>query len=230
MSIKVCDLAMELKISNAALKKHLKDIGVVVKSHLSVIEDDAAETIRNKFIEQRTAIAQIDAARKLYFDKKKSRYENASKKVESPFKDSSRESDSVIPRNRTSAVKSSRIIPQNDVPAQLPAEPETKQNLTESISVKPEPVLPVKEKELPAPQSFVKAYEKEDNSQTESVENKPKEKNETPREDSAAASIPPRRSDRQSSDRPRRNERSSRFDNRYKEEGNLDQTAKPSFT
>ena len=40
MPIRVHQLAKELKISTAALKKHLNDMGVIVKSHMSPIAEE----------------------------------------------------------------------------------------------------------------------------------------------------------------------------------------------
>ncbi|MCF7858474.1 MAG: translation initiation factor IF-2 [Candidatus Cloacimonetes bacterium] len=63
MPIKVHQLAKELKISTAALKKHLNDMGVVVKSHMSIIDDETEKNIRAKFN------AEFDAIRKRQHDR-----------------------------------------------------------------------------------------------------------------------------------------------------------------
>lgn len=65
MQIRVHELAKELKISTLALKKHLTDLGVSVKSHMSFIEEDVAEKIRNKYNEQ------IDAEKRAERDRKR---------------------------------------------------------------------------------------------------------------------------------------------------------------
>lgn len=65
MQIRVHDLAKELKISTMALKKHLTDLGVSVKSHMSFIEDEVAEKIRMKYNEQ------IDAEKRAEKDRKR---------------------------------------------------------------------------------------------------------------------------------------------------------------
>ncbi|MDD2332760.1 MAG: translation initiation factor IF-2 [Candidatus Cloacimonetes bacterium] len=65
MPIRVHELAKELKISTMALKKHLTDLGVITKSHMSLIEDDVANKIRLKYNEQ------IDAEKKAERDRKK---------------------------------------------------------------------------------------------------------------------------------------------------------------
>jgi translation initiation factor IF-2 len=58
MSIRLHQLAKEFKISTAALKKHLGDMGVVVKSHMSPLDDDVVAKIRAKFNEEVAAIKQ----------------------------------------------------------------------------------------------------------------------------------------------------------------------------
>ncbi|MBN2460800.1 MAG: translation initiation factor IF-2 [Candidatus Cloacimonetes bacterium] len=58
MPIRVHELAKEFKISTAALKKHLSDMGVVVKSHMSPVDDDIVDKIRAKFNEEVAAVKQ----------------------------------------------------------------------------------------------------------------------------------------------------------------------------
>ncbi len=65
MQIRVHELAKELKISTLALKKHLTDLCVSVKSHMSFIEEDVADKIRNKYNEQ------IDAEKRAERDRKR---------------------------------------------------------------------------------------------------------------------------------------------------------------
>jgi len=71
LSIRVQDLSKELKISSAALKKHLHDLGIEVKSHLSQIEDDTANRIRGMFNEQISAAKKLDQDRKAFQEQKK---------------------------------------------------------------------------------------------------------------------------------------------------------------
>ena len=56
MPIRVHELAKEFKISTAALKKHLSDMGVEVKSHMSPVEDEIAKKIRGKFKQEAESI------------------------------------------------------------------------------------------------------------------------------------------------------------------------------
>lgn len=65
MQIRVHELAKELKISTMALKKHLTDLGVNIKSHMSLIEEEVADKLRRKFNEQ------VDAEKKAEKDRKK---------------------------------------------------------------------------------------------------------------------------------------------------------------
>lgn len=58
MPIRVHQLAKEFKISTAALKKHLGDMGVEVKSHMSPVDDEVVAKIRAKFNEEVRAIKQ----------------------------------------------------------------------------------------------------------------------------------------------------------------------------
>lgn len=52
---RVHELAKELKISASALKKTLADLGIVVKSHMSLLEEDVANKIRAMFNDQLSA-------------------------------------------------------------------------------------------------------------------------------------------------------------------------------
>ncbi len=55
MQIRVHELAKELKISTKALREHLTDMNVIVKSHMSLVEAEVADEIRNKYNEQMAA-------------------------------------------------------------------------------------------------------------------------------------------------------------------------------
>lgn len=65
MQIRVHELAKELKISTMALKKHLTDLGVITKSHMSIIDEEVANKIREKYNEQ------VDAEKRAEKDRKK---------------------------------------------------------------------------------------------------------------------------------------------------------------
>ncbi len=52
---KVHELAKELKISSSALRKTLADLGIVVKSHMSLLDDDVTMKIRAMFNDQISA-------------------------------------------------------------------------------------------------------------------------------------------------------------------------------
>jgi len=65
LQIRVHELAKELKISTMALKKHLTDLGVITKSHMSFIDEEVADKIREKYNEQ------VDAEKRAEKDRKK---------------------------------------------------------------------------------------------------------------------------------------------------------------
>jgi len=69
MPIRVHELAKEFKISTAALKKHLSDLGVVVKSHMSPVDEDVVTKIRARFNEEVAAIKQRQRDRNLLHKK-----------------------------------------------------------------------------------------------------------------------------------------------------------------
>ena len=62
MSIKVKDLAKEMKIASGALKSYLKIVGVEVKNHLSAVSDEDAQKVK-QFVQQRMSKIQ-DTQRK----------------------------------------------------------------------------------------------------------------------------------------------------------------------
>ncbi len=62
MSIKVKDLAKEMKIASGALKSYLKIVGVEVKNHLSEVSDEDAQKVK-QFVQQKVTKIQ-DAQRK----------------------------------------------------------------------------------------------------------------------------------------------------------------------
>jgi len=64
--IRVHELAKELKISTMALKTHLTALGVVIKSHMSFIDDEIADKIRQKYTEQINAEKKAEKERKLF--------------------------------------------------------------------------------------------------------------------------------------------------------------------
>jgi len=64
LQIRVHELAKELKISTTALKKHLMDLGVNTKSHMSIIEMEVADKIREMFNEQINAEKRAEKERK----------------------------------------------------------------------------------------------------------------------------------------------------------------------
>lgn len=64
MPKRVHELAKELKISTAALKKHLEDMGIKVKTHMSILDDETIAKVKAKFSQQIDAIKKKDESRK----------------------------------------------------------------------------------------------------------------------------------------------------------------------
>jgi len=81
LQIRVHELAKELKISTMALKKHLTDLGVITKSHMSIIDEEVANKIREKYNEQ------VDAEKRAEKDRRKliELRHQAKKSTEGPF-------------------------------------------------------------------------------------------------------------------------------------------------
>lgn len=71
MGIRVHELAKELKISTGALRVHLKDLGVIVKSHMSQLDDDVVEKIRGMFKQEVEILKKIESDRRKYHESKK---------------------------------------------------------------------------------------------------------------------------------------------------------------
>ncbi|NQV18442.1 MAG: translation initiation factor IF-2 [Armatimonadetes bacterium] len=69
MAIRVHELAKEFKISTAALKKHLLDMGVVVKSHMSPVDEEIETKIRGKFNQEAASVKQRQKDRQLIHKK-----------------------------------------------------------------------------------------------------------------------------------------------------------------
>ncbi len=73
---RVHELAKELKISASALKKTLADLGIIVKSHMSLLDEDVANKIRSMFNAQISANKKHDkedAQRQLKAQEEKAR-------------------------------------------------------------------------------------------------------------------------------------------------------------
>lgn len=69
--MRVLDLAKELKISTNALKMHLKDLGITVKSHLNIIDDEIVNKIRQKYKEEIDSVRQKELEKRRFLQQKK---------------------------------------------------------------------------------------------------------------------------------------------------------------
>jgi translation initiation factor IF-2 len=93
LAIRVYDLAKELKISSGALKNHLKDMQIEIKSHMNYIEDDVADKVRVKFRQEVEHIKKMESERKLIQqqlrekEKEKKKHEAQVKAESNPFND-----------------------------------------------------------------------------------------------------------------------------------------------
>ncbi|HOH47681.1 MAG TPA: translation initiation factor IF-2 N-terminal domain-containing protein, partial [Candidatus Cloacimonadota bacterium] len=151
MQIRVHELAKELKISAMALKKHLLDLGVVTKSHMSFIDGEVAEKIRSKFNEQINAEKNAEKERKRLIEMKKERARQAAHPEPEPVREPKPEPvpDIVIPQEIQDSIKAADLeratAPKEIVQEPIPvpkAEPQ------------PDPMLPpvAKAEPRPAPQ------------------------------------------------------------------------------
>jgi len=69
MAVRVHELAKEFKISTAALKKHLLDMGVKVKSHMSPVDEEIELNIREKFNQEAASVKQRQKDRQIIHKK-----------------------------------------------------------------------------------------------------------------------------------------------------------------
>lgn len=126
MQIRVHELAKELKISTMALKKHLTDLGVITKSHMSIIDEEVANKIREKYNEQ------VDAEKRAEKDRKKliELRHQAKKTGDSPFKD--------IPETAAVKPEPTAIETQTEDTQPVVAKPEAKPTAKKERKAKPE--------------------------------------------------------------------------------------------
>ena len=140
-----------------ALKKHLLDLGVVTKSHMSFIDGEVAEKIRSKFNEQINAEKNAEKERKRLIEMKKERARQAAHPEPEPVREPKPEPvpDIVIPQEIQESIKAADLeraaAPKPEpkpepVPASKPEpKPEPK------LELKPEPVAPQAAKPEPRP-------------------------------------------------------------------------------
>jgi translation initiation factor IF-2 len=143
LTIRVYDLAKELKISTMALKKHLTDLGVNVKSHMSLIDEEVADKIRIKYKEQVDAEKRAERDRKRLIEMRQA----AKAKQETPEPEAKKEPEIIAP-----VVEQITVVPEPEEVKPI-AEPEKKvskpvQEKAEERTVKP---APQKEKPVSPP-------------------------------------------------------------------------------
>ncbi|MDD4156458.1 MAG: translation initiation factor IF-2 [Candidatus Cloacimonetes bacterium] len=102
MTLRVYDLAKELKISSAALMKHLNDMGIEVKSHMKYLEDDISDKVRQKFKQEVEQMKKLESERRMIQEqlrnKEKTDRESRHSNVSNPFNDTpvKKESEKVV--------------------------------------------------------------------------------------------------------------------------------------
>jgi translation initiation factor IF-2 len=143
LTIRVYDLAKELKISTMALKKHLTDLGVNVKSHMSLIDEEVADKIRIKYKEQVDAEKRAERDRKRLIEMRQA----AKAKQETPEPEAKKEPEIIAP-----VVEQITVVPEPEEVKPI-AEPEKKvakpvQEKAEERTLKP---APQKEKPVSPP-------------------------------------------------------------------------------
>lgn len=144
MQIRVHDLAKELKISTMALKKHLADLGVNVKSHMSFIEAEVADKIRMKYNEQIDAEKRAERDRKRLVEMRQAA--KAKPEVMTVIEEPEAEPQEVkAPLEKADPI----IVPQHEEEVQAP---EAKPQLVSEPEPSPEPVVTP---EVEKPKSFL---------------------------------------------------------------------------
>lgn len=113
-----------------ALKKHLVDLGVITKSHMSLIDEDVADKIRFKYREQIDAEKRAEKDRKRFVEMKQA----AKNKPETSAPVTTQETPSVPepkPVEIEIPVESPEIVPQPEPVSEMPAEPKIETKITE---------------------------------------------------------------------------------------------------
>lgn len=108
--IRVHELAKELKISSTALKKTLTDLGVMVKNHMSIIEEDVANKIRTMFNDQFSANKRDDAKKENLTVATKKTDEKRNSSIKNISKDKPKESktQATNPKDKKNVAKNPR--------------------------------------------------------------------------------------------------------------------------
>jgi len=137
----VHELAKELKISTMALKKHLIDLGVVTKSHMSFIEEEVADKIRKKYNEQVDAEKRAERDRKKFIEMRQAaKHKHEEIVIPEP-------APAPAPKAGSKAKAAPASEPEKSAPIQV-EEPQEQEQTPVSEPVQPEPVTP---QEAPSP-------------------------------------------------------------------------------
>lgn len=129
MSVRVHELAKELKISTGALQKHLKDLGIVVKSHMSHLDEDSAGRVRNLFQQERDINQKREQERKKYLAariKEKQQERRRDIAAQNKIKDSASQDKRIRtapPKDIDSTKDQSKDLPPKDLPQGISEKP-----------------------------------------------------------------------------------------------------------
>ena len=153
MQIRAHELAKELKISTMALRKHLEDLGVPIKSHMSLVDAEVAEKIRSKYMEQMDAEKRAERERR-----KVAEMRRAARKKETAAAEADKEA---APKKKTKA-KAKAEAPAAEKPAAAKEAEEPKKEKApakkeEPVKAEPEvkvaEVVPAKEPKSVEPEA-----------------------------------------------------------------------------
>lgn len=140
MQIRAHELAKELKISTMALRKHLEDLGVTIKSHMSLVDPEVADKIRFKYKEQMDAEKRAERERK-----KVAEMRRAARKKEAAAADAEAEAEAA-PKKKTKA----KAKPEEKAEEKAPAVKAKEAEEPKEAKAPAKKAEPVKAEEVPA--------------------------------------------------------------------------------
>jgi len=224
LTLRVYDLAKELKISSAALMKHLKDMSIDVKSHMKLIDDEVADKLRERFKQEIEHIKQLNEERRLIQSQLKER-SKAQKKDETPppvAEATPQQSTTPTPTTAPPTITHSPFPPSKTEETSTPKQPERQSNVVQNpFETKQPETTPERKTTPPEPPT----QKPENNPQNIQVwQEKPhRTGNERPR-------YPQNRTDNsQYNNRPQNQNYNNRTDNRYPQTRSTDQAQKNQF-
>ena len=146
MQIRAHELAKELKISNIALKKHLQDLGVNIRSHMSIIEAEVADMIRQKYKEQMDAEKLAERERRKIMEMRQAAKQ---KKTEAETPEAAPEEK---PKRKTRA-KAKEEAPKEETPVKTEEKADAKEAPAPAPDPEPESKTTPEPESAPAPEA-----------------------------------------------------------------------------